>query len=149
MNCRTLNISSPFWCDLGFISNSGGNKAAANLCPKRKRNDGSTAVYFSNTKHFVDSKKNDGPTAVNCYFISPSPNISLKQKRMMAKPLSTANLISQNEAFGFCPQRDRYVECGKMQMSGPSAISFRSLAARALQSQACSALLSLIWLAIC
>ena len=29
---RTLPVA-PLWCDLGFVPNSRGNKAAANLCP--------------------------------------------------------------------------------------------------------------------
>ena len=26
-------LVAPLWCDLGFVPNSRGNKAAANLCP--------------------------------------------------------------------------------------------------------------------
>ena len=37
----------------------------------------------SNTKHFVQTKRNDGPTAVRCEFTSPTARISLNQKEVM------------------------------------------------------------------
>ena len=46
-------------------------------------------------------------------------------------PLSTANFIPQNEAFGFW-QRDGDAGCGKMQMFGHSATAFEGLGVRDL-----------------
>ena len=39
LQVRTLPVA-PLWCDLGFVSNSRGNKAAANLRPKSARDLG-------------------------------------------------------------------------------------------------------------
>ena len=43
---------------------------------------------LSNSKHFVQRKRNDGPTANRCEFISPTPNIPLNQNEMMGQRLS-------------------------------------------------------------
>ena len=59
-------------------------------------------------------------------------------KRMMAKPLSTANLISQNTAFGASAARSR---CWMWENADDRS-------QRNSASQSCSARLGLIWLAI-
>ena len=35
---RTLPVA-PLWCDLGFVPNGRGNKAAANLCPHEQKGE--------------------------------------------------------------------------------------------------------------
>ena len=110
---------------------------------KQKRNDGPTAVRCefispsSNSTHFVEPKRSDGSTAVNGKFISPRPNISIKQKKIDGETAVNSEFNFPKRSIWFRAHRDDDVV-----LENADVCNQRNSA-----SQSCSARLSLIRLA--